>query len=70
MSLSPSPSSPEASPKVVVALTTWPADRDPSIFARTLIDERLAACVNVLWGTSADGTDGRGQCRTKPSGRW
>ena len=31
-----------------VVLTTWPADRDASTLARTLIVERLAACVNVL----------------------
>jgi len=33
---------------VVMVLTTWPASSDASAFARTLVDERLAACVNVL----------------------
>jgi periplasmic divalent cation tolerance protein len=33
---------------VVIVLTTWPASSDPGAFARTLVDERLAACVNVL----------------------
>lgn len=28
--------------------TTWPADGDADGFARTLVDERLAACVSVL----------------------
>lgn len=32
----------------VIALTTCPADQDASDFARTLVDERLAACVNVF----------------------
>lgn len=32
----------------VLVLTTWPADRDPAPFARALVEERLAACVNVL----------------------
>lgn len=32
----------------VVVLTTWPADGDPSAFARILVEGRLAACVNVL----------------------
>lgn len=33
---------------VVIVLTTWPASSDASAVARTLVDERLAACVNVL----------------------
>jgi periplasmic divalent cation tolerance protein len=33
---------------VKVVLTTWPADRDAEPFARTLVEERLAACVNIL----------------------
>jgi periplasmic divalent cation tolerance protein len=33
---------------VVLALTTWPADRPADAFARALVDRRLAACVNVL----------------------
>lgn len=32
----------------VIALTTLPADADAAEFARTLVDERLAACVNLL----------------------
>jgi periplasmic divalent cation tolerance protein len=32
----------------VVALTTFPADKDAEAFAKTLVDERLAACVNIL----------------------
>jgi periplasmic divalent cation tolerance protein len=32
----------------VIVLTTFPADGDVVAFARTLVDERLAACVNVL----------------------
>jgi periplasmic divalent cation tolerance protein len=32
----------------VIVLTTFPADRDVTAFARTLVDERLVACVNVL----------------------
>lgn len=32
----------------VIALTTLPADQDPAGFARLLVDERLAACVNIL----------------------
>ena len=31
-----------------IVLTTFPADRDPAPLARTLVEERLAACVNVL----------------------
>lgn len=32
----------------VLALTTLPATADADAFARTLVEERLAACVNVL----------------------
>ena len=32
----------------VLVLTTLPADADAAAFARTLVDERLAACVNLL----------------------
>ena len=32
----------------VIVLSTFPADQDPTPLATTLIDERLAACVNVL----------------------
>ncbi|MBI2220036.1 MAG: divalent-cation tolerance protein CutA [Acidobacteria bacterium] len=31
----------------VIALTTFPADQDAVEFARILVDERLAACVNI-----------------------
>ena len=36
------------SPTVSIVLTTLGADADATAIARTLIDERLAACVNVL----------------------
>ena len=32
----------------VLVLTTLPADADAAVFARTLVSERLAACVNLL----------------------
>jgi periplasmic divalent cation tolerance protein len=32
----------------VIALTTLPADADGAAFGRTLVEERLAACVNLL----------------------
>jgi periplasmic divalent cation tolerance protein len=32
----------------VLILTTLPVDADAEAFARTLVDERLAACVNLL----------------------
>ena len=35
-------------PEYVIVLTTLPADFDSGAFARTLVDERLAACVNLL----------------------
>jgi periplasmic divalent cation tolerance protein len=34
--------------EAVVVLTTWPAESDPSQVATSLVEERLAACVNVL----------------------
>ena len=34
--------------RVVLVLTTIGADADAIAFARTLVEERLAACVNVL----------------------
>ncbi len=34
-------------PQAVIVLTTWPADRDAAPLA-TLVEERLAACVNIL----------------------
>ena len=33
---------------VVIVLSTFPADRDPTPLAQALVEERLAACVNVL----------------------
>lgn len=36
------------SPDYVVVLTTLPSDADAAEFARALVDERLAACVNLL----------------------
>jgi periplasmic divalent cation tolerance protein len=35
-------------PEYVIVLTTLPADADGVGFGRTLVDERLAACVNLL----------------------
>ncbi len=40
-------------PAVVVVLTTLPAGADAAAFARTLVDDRLAACVTVLGATRA-----------------
>ncbi|HEX8029945.1 MAG TPA: divalent-cation tolerance protein CutA [Vicinamibacterales bacterium] len=37
-----------ASDQFVVALTTLPADGDVETFARQLVEEKLAACVNIL----------------------
>jgi periplasmic divalent cation tolerance protein len=34
--------------EATVVLTTWPAETDPSPMARALVEQRLAACVNVL----------------------
>jgi periplasmic divalent cation tolerance protein len=36
------------SAEYVVVLTTLPADADGAAFGRVLVDERLAACVNLL----------------------
>ena len=35
-------------PEYVIVLTTVPIDADGSAFGRTLVEERLAACVNLL----------------------
>ncbi|MEQ1731346.1 MAG: divalent-cation tolerance protein CutA [Vicinamibacterales bacterium] len=35
-------------PQIVLVLTTLDADVDASPLARTLVEERLAACVNIL----------------------
>jgi periplasmic divalent cation tolerance protein len=37
-----------ATPSVALVLTTLGADTDAAAIARTLVDEQLAACVNVL----------------------
>jgi periplasmic divalent cation tolerance protein len=37
-----------AESRVALALTTIGADTDATIIARTLVNERLAACVNIL----------------------
>jgi periplasmic divalent cation tolerance protein len=37
-----------SSADVVIVLTTLGADADAAAFARVLVDERLAACVNIL----------------------
>ena len=37
-----------AHPDVVIVLTTWPAGEDAAPTAATLVEERLAACVNLL----------------------
>ncbi len=39
---------PKSSSDYVLVLTTLPADGDSAAFARALVDERLAACVNLL----------------------
>jgi periplasmic divalent cation tolerance protein len=36
------------SDQFVVVLSTFPASGDPATAARTLVEERLAACVNIL----------------------
>lgn len=35
-------------PEYVIVLTTLPTDADGAAFGRTLVGERLAACVNLL----------------------
>jgi periplasmic divalent cation tolerance protein len=35
-------------PSVVIMLSTFPAEQDPTSLATTLVDEHLAACVSVL----------------------
>lgn len=39
---------PETTPEYVIVLTTLPADADGRALGRTLVEERLAACVNLL----------------------
>jgi periplasmic divalent cation tolerance protein len=38
----------DATRPAVIVLTTLPVSIDPAAFARPLVEERLAACVNVL----------------------
>lgn len=38
---------------IVIALTTFPVDGDVEAFARALVGERLAACVNVVDGVTS-----------------
>ncbi|HET7618603.1 MAG TPA: divalent-cation tolerance protein CutA [Vicinamibacterales bacterium] len=40
-------------PEHVLVLTTLPADADAAGFARALVEERLAACVNLLAQTES-----------------
>src|SRR5262245_14299568 len=48
--------------QLVLVLTTLPETHDAAAFARTLVEERLAACVNVLPAmTSCYRWDGRVQ---------
>ena len=35
-------------PTIVIVLSTFPADEDAAPLARALVEERLAACVNIL----------------------
>jgi|SRR5215218_184926 len=35
-------------PEYVIVLTTLPTDAESQAFGRTLVEERLAACVNLL----------------------
>jgi periplasmic divalent cation tolerance protein len=42
-----------ADPSIVVVLTTLAGDEDASAIARTLVEERLAACVNVVPGLTS-----------------
>ena len=39
---------PQSTSEIAIVLTTIGADADAAALARTLVDERLAACVNVL----------------------
>jgi periplasmic divalent cation tolerance protein len=34
--------------EAVIVMSTWPAEEDPGPAASALVEERLAACVNVL----------------------
>ena len=36
------------SDQFIIVLTTYPLDKDADILAATLVEERLAACVNIL----------------------
>ena len=56
-----------ASDEFVVALTTLPAEGDVETLARQLVEEKLAACVNILppmrsvyrWKGAVEGADER-----------
>ena len=48
VSASTSKSVSSSTPRVTIVLTTIAAETDGAALARTLIDERLAACVNIL----------------------
>ena len=42
-----------SSTEFVIALTTLPSDGDAAVFARTLVEERLAACVSFQSGVES-----------------
>ena len=44
----PTPSKHDATAEYVIVLTTLPGDADGVEFGRKLVEERLAACVNLL----------------------
>jgi periplasmic divalent cation tolerance protein len=45
--------SPADQPSIAVVLTTIGADTDAAALARTLVEERLAACVNLVPGITS-----------------
>jgi periplasmic divalent cation tolerance protein len=54
------------SAEYVVVLTTLPADADGQAFGRAIVDERLAACVNLLAPMeSVYRWEGRVECETE-----
>ncbi len=48
--MSTTPTAAPAAPEVIVVLSTVPADARGPALARALVDERLAACVNLVPG--------------------
>ena len=44
----PTPSTQDATAEYVIVLTTLPGDADGADFGRKLVEDRLAACVNLL----------------------